>query len=68
MRSSPCVECSRTESLTLPPSAWTSSTLSAPSVSVRKMPDVAVAIDPTPLRNCITNQMPRKKIAGTSMI
>src|SRR5688572_21678682 len=31
-------------------------------------PPVAVAIEPTPLRNCIKNHTPRKKIAGTSMI
>ena len=28
----------------------------------------SAAIDPTPLKNCIRNQMPRKRIAGTSMI
>ena len=34
----------------------------------RDAPSVAAAIEPTPLSNCITNQMPRKKMAGTSMI
>ena len=36
--------------------------------AARGSPAVAAAIEPTPLSNCITNQIPRKKIAGTSMI
>jgi len=44
------------------PATWAQNAMPPPG-----WPGTAVAIDPTPLRNCIRNQIPRKKIAGTSI-